>query len=107
MIGSAPIPRHTPLRRKAWLRWKPRSRQTKTRTILYGKPYTELRRTRASMAHDCCENCGKYAPFFPGLDQPYFAGQLAHLDRGFRRNSVLDRVLWLCPGCHRELDGRG
>ena len=106
MIRSGPIPRHTPLHRKTWLRWTPRSRQTKTRTILYGKAYTELRWERAKLAKEHCEECGTWAPFIKGREQPWRAGQLAHLDRGYRRNSEITRVLWLCRSCHDKLDGR-
>ena len=112
MARQSRIARKTPLKRSGRIKakrkyvWKPRSRKTKTRRILYGQAYTELRKHRASIANEHCEDCGKFAFFWSGQGRPWGAGELAHLDRGAKRNSVIGRVRWLCRKCHDKLDGR-
>ena len=98
--------KRTELKRSA-MKWKPKSRVTKTRTILYGPDYSALRMERAAMAEYRCEcGCGLEAPFVAGVDQPLWAGQLAHLDRGAERSSTLDRVRWMRRECHDRFDNR-
>ena len=58
------------------------------------------------MADEFCEDCGVFAFFWADVGRPWGAGQLAYLDRGAKRNSVIDRVRWLCRKCHDKLDGR-
>jgi hypothetical protein len=110
MKRSGPIARKTPLRAKKRYVWKPKSRQTKTRTILYGKKYSLLRVERALLAKEHCEHCGVYAPMVGGefrdVAWASWGGELCHLDRGAKRNSTLDRVRWLCRSCHDRMDGR-
>lgn len=98
--------KRTPLKRTRFT-WKPRSRKTKTRTILYGKEYADLRRERAMLAEEICEcGCGKSAPYVRGIDQPLWAGQLAHLERGAKRSSTLEEVRWFRRECHDLFDNR-
>lgn len=98
--------KRTPLKRTRF-KWHPRSRKTKTRTILYGKEYTDLRRERAMLAEEICEcGCGNSAPYVRGIDQPLWAGQLAHLERGSRRSSTLEEVRWFRRECHDFFDNR-
>ena len=100
MKRSAP-PKRTPFR------WKPKSRTTKTRTILYGEKYSALRLERATLAGFRCEcGCKRPAPFVQGREQPLWAGQLAHLGRGHKRNSVIEEVRWMLRECHQRLDNR-
>jgi len=98
--------KRTPLKRVPF-RARRRSRATKTRAILYGAKYSELRYERALLANFTCEcGCGRPAPFVSGSDQPLWAGQLAHIGRGAKRSSELSKVRWMLRECHDKFDNR-
>ena len=99
------LSRAKPLKRTRF-KWKPRSRKTKTRVILYGAAYPELRQQKAMAANERCEMCGKRAPYVTGSDIPLWAGQLCHRERGAKRSSTIQGTFWGCSRCHDEYDGR-